>query len=117
MRFAKPLKFLIPKHSDDLATDPLTKRLFVSTLIKLSRLSGLYPQSLVRNDIQISGVDPVARGAHGEVWMGTKEDGGRVAVKVLRIFSSADTTKLLKVSLRSWCSPRAHPYSHTEIFL
>ncbi|KAF7978722.1 hypothetical protein HWV62_45011 [Athelia sp. TMB] len=86
----------LQRHSDDLATDPLTKRLFVSTLIKLSRLSGLYPQSLVRNDIQISGADPVARGAHGEVWMGTKEDGGRVAVKVLRIFSSADTTKLLK---------------------
>lgn len=92
------LKISLFKHSDDYDLDPITKRLFVSALIRLSRLSGLYPHSLVRDDIQLIGTDPVAAGRHGEVWKGSKGDGELVAIKVLRVYLKSDTEKMLQVN-------------------
>ena len=68
-------------------------------LIKLSRSSGLYPQCLVRNDIQLLGTDAVAAGRFGDVWKATNSKNELIAVKTLRMYEKSDIEKLLKVIL------------------
>jgi hypothetical protein len=66
-------------------------------LLKLSRLSGLYPECLVRDDVQLIGTDPVAAGTFGDVWKGSIGGREAIAVKVLRVYEKSDVKKLLKV--------------------
>ena len=66
-------------------------------LLELSRRSGLYPECLVRDDIQLIGTDPVAAGSFGEVWKGRMHEHELIAVKILKVYVNSDVEKLLKV--------------------
>jgi len=72
-------------------------------LLKLSRLSGLYPECLVRDDVQLIGTDPVAAGGFGEVWKGRVPGQELIAVKIMKIYEKSDVEKLLKVSFSIAC--------------
>jgi hypothetical protein len=76
------------------------RRRFLVVLLKLSRVSGLYPECLVRDDIQLIGTDPVAAGRFGDVWMGSMSNQQRIAVKIVRVYVRSDVEKLLKVLFR-----------------
>lgn len=89
LKFGKSLGFLPPESPD--------RRLFLRVLLKLSRLSGLYPECLVRDDIRLIGKDPIAAGSFGEVWKGTGSNDEVIAVKVLRVYVRSDAEKLLRV--------------------
>ena len=86
------------QHLSLFSPDARIRGLFVGVLIKLSRLSGLYPECLVRGDIRLIGNGPVAAGRFGDVWKGSASSQEIIAVKVLRLYQS-DMEKLLKVLL------------------
>jgi hypothetical protein len=67
-------------------------------LLKLSRASGLYPECLDLNGIEIEG-HPVDRGSYGDVYKG-RLLGQVIAVKALRIYQTSDLAKLHKVPLK-----------------
>jgi hypothetical protein len=67
----------------------------IKTLVRLSRLSRLYPECLVLNEIKIEG-NSIASGASGDVYKG-RIGQQTVAVKMLRIHWMFDRDKLLKV--------------------
>jgi hypothetical protein len=95
-----PIQFTLDttqQRSDDPDLHPDLKRFSVVLLIKLAHGSGLYPECLVRKDIQIIGNHPVGGGSFGDVWKGLMKS-QLVAVKVLRIFEDSDRAQLLKVS-------------------
>lgn len=73
------------------------RKLFRHMLIKMCRISGLYPECLIREDLVLLGTDPVAAGRFGEVWKGSLPGRGVVAVKILRVYEQCDVEKLLKV--------------------
>ena len=75
--------------------DPKLKHRHVQALIKLSRASGLYPDCIALNGIELE-EDPVAGGGFGEVHKGLFQ-GQHIAVKVLRVYQKSDVVKLLKV--------------------
>jgi hypothetical protein len=70
----------------------------VKIISRLSKNSGLYPQSLLIRDLQISGTLAVGGGTYGDIFKG-HVFGDTVAVKVMRVFGPrADFSKLNKVS-------------------
>ena len=78
--------------------DSEVRWVLVGVLIKLSQQSSLYPECLVRTDIQTIGENAVAGGHFGDVWKGLMGGRSEVAVKVLKIYGDSDLEKLLKVS-------------------
>ena len=70
-----------------------------NVLIKLSRVSGLYPECIVLKDISF-GPNPVACGGFAEITFRLR--GQEIAVKRLRTYEKVDIDKLFKVtSLRN----------------
>jgi hypothetical protein len=75
---------------------PQHKARHVKALLRLSRASGLYPESLALRGIEIE-AQPIDRGGYGDVFKGVYH-GQQVAVKALRIYQTSDLVKLLKVA-------------------
>lgn len=93
------MNFCAPPYFDqrlDFSIHPAYKPRHVKALVKLSRASGLYPECLVLEGVDIEG-HPVARGGYGDVYIGLLH-GKQIAVKVLRIYQDSDSVKLLKVA-------------------
>lgn len=65
-------------------------------LVRLSTVSGLYPECLVLKGLQKVGQDPIAAGQFGEVWKGIIR-GQDVAIKVLKVYEKSNIKKILKV--------------------
>ena len=82
----------------DVAVDPALKRRHVKALIRLSGMTGLYPECLVLEGIEIIG-DPIGGGGFADIFKGRLLD-QEIAVKVLRIYQKSDIQKLLKVTLK-----------------
>jgi len=76
------------------AVDPAYKPRHVKALIRLSQASGLYPECLVLNGVNLQG-NPVAGGAFGDVYKGHIE-GQMLAVKVLKVYEMSERDELLK---------------------
>ena len=75
--------------------DSAYKSRHIKALIRLSRASGLYPECLVLQGINIEG-DAVAGGGFGDVYKGHLQ-GQEIAIKILRVYQKSDMDKLLKV--------------------
>jgi hypothetical protein len=82
----------------DVAIDPALKRRHVKALIRLSGATGLYPECLVLEGIDIIG-DAVGGGGFADVFQGRLRY-EEIAVKVLRVYQKSDIQKLLKVRLK-----------------
>ena len=78
--------------------DPALKRRYVKALIRLSRATGLYPECLVLNGIEIIG-DAVGGGGFADIFKGRLRD-QEIAVKMLKVYQKSDIEKLLKVTLK-----------------
>ena len=81
-----------------MTVDPALKRCHVKALIRLSRATGLYPECLVLNDIEIIG-DAIGTGGFADIFKGRLWD-QEIAVKVLKVFQKSNIEKLLKVMLK-----------------
>ena len=79
---------------------PAYKPRHVKTLMRLSRASGLYPECLVLEEMEIEG-EAVAGGGFGDVHKGRLR-GQVIAVKVLRVYQSSDMLALMKVIQIIW---------------
>ena len=75
--------------------DSAYKARHVKALVRLSQSSGLYPECLVLDGINLRG-NPVAGGGFGDVWKGDLV-GQMIAIKVLKVYDKSDRDKLLKV--------------------
>jgi predicted unusual protein kinase regulating ubiquinone biosynthesis (AarF/ABC1/UbiB family) len=62
----------------------------------MSKICGLYPESLVLRGIKLLGSTPVAAGSYGDVFTGQFHN-EIVAVKVFRIYQRSDVNALLQV--------------------
>jgi len=85
-------------HSDqrlDIPMEPQYRSRHVKALLKLSRASGLHPESLALKGIEME-MHPVDNGGYGDVYQGMLH-GRKIAVKVLKVYQSSDLVKLLKV--------------------
>lgn len=72
---------------------PQDRRIFVQTLIQLARslALGCYPESLVRDNMQLLGEEsPIAAGSPRVPWKGNGSDGELVAVKILKVAILSD---------------------------
>jgi hypothetical protein len=78
--------------------DPEHKRRHVKALIRLSGATGLYPECLVLNGVEILG-DAVGGGGFADVFKGRFRD-QEIAVKRLRVYQKSDIETLLKVTLK-----------------
>jgi hypothetical protein len=70
----------------------------VKALLALSKISGLYPESLILKGIEMA-PHPIVRGGFGDVYKG-ELDGQKVAVKMLKIYQTSDMSKYHKVALQ-----------------
>ncbi|KAH7927220.1 kinase-like protein [Leucogyrophana mollusca] len=94
---------------EDPAVDSAQKTLFADALVRLSKRSCCYPESLVLKDIEIDSTHPVITGAYSEVWKGYTR-GQPVGVKKVRMMRS-DLEDILKACAREaiiW-SRLSHP--------
>jgi serine/threonine protein kinase len=82
----------------DVAVDPALKRRHVKALVRLSAATGLYPECLVLEGIEITG-DAVGGGGFADIFKGRLVD-QEIAVKVLKVYQKSDIEKLLKVTLK-----------------
>ncbi|KIM87637.1 hypothetical protein PILCRDRAFT_815214 [Piloderma croceum F 1598] len=78
----------------DFWTDPEYKPRHVKTLVKLSKNSALFPDSLVLKGIEYDGF-PAEGGGFGNVYKG-RLGGLTIAVKVLKVYRKTDLDKLRK---------------------
>lgn len=76
--------------------DPKQKRLHVSSLVRLAKYSGLYPECLRLDGVKMSD-RPVAAGSFGDVYKGTLR-GQAIAVKMVKLYEKSDVVRLLRVS-------------------
>ena len=74
------------------------KRRHVKALIRLSGATGLYPECLVLDGIEILG-DAVEGGGFADIFKGRLR-GQEIAVKMLKVYQKSDIEKLLKVTLK-----------------
>jgi hypothetical protein len=72
----------------------------VKALVRLSQKSGRFPDCLILNEVKVVGDHAIARGAFGDIWLGSI-DRQEVAIKALRMFRESDSQGLLKVSSSS----------------
>ncbi|KAJ8083171.1 hypothetical protein PM082_009040 [Marasmius tenuissimus] len=70
-----------------------------STMIRLSRNSGLYPKCLIIQNVEKIGKRPEGGGSFGDVWKG-KIGRALVCLKVIRTFSASKIETLAKVRFR-----------------
>ncbi|KAH7910507.1 kinase-like domain-containing protein [Hygrophoropsis aurantiaca] len=85
---AQSLLDLLQELLDNLPL-PDTRSHLVTVLVRLSRESGLYPERLLLEDVQIQSLFPLAGGSYGDVWKGSL-DGRVVAVKMMRTYHTQD---------------------------
>ena len=81
-----------------MAVDPALKHRHVKALVRLSAATGLYPECLVLEGIEIIG-DAVGGGGFADIFKGCLLD-QEIAVKMLRVYQKSDIGKLLKVMLK-----------------
>ena len=81
-----------------MAVDPECKRRHVKALIRLSGATGLYPECLVLDRIEILG-DAVGGGGFADIFKGRLQ-GQAIAVKMLKVYQKSDIEKLLKVTVK-----------------
>ena len=81
-----------------MVVDPALKRRHIKALTKLSRATGLYPECLVLQGIEIRG-DAVGGGGFADIFKGRLRN-QQIAVKVLKVYEKSDIEKLLKVMLK-----------------
>ncbi|KAH7920563.1 kinase-like protein [Leucogyrophana mollusca] len=94
---------------EDPAVDSAQNALFADALIRLSKRSCCYPDSLVLKDVEIRSTCPVSAGGFSEVWKGCAQ-GRPVGVKKIRMIGS-DLEDILKACAREaiiW-SRLSHP--------
>lgn len=74
------------------------RKILSGALIRLGRVSGLFPTCLFLKNIKLQSEDPVAGGRYGDVF---KVDcaGLAIAIKVPRVYQKSDVTALLKVDI------------------
>jgi len=73
------------------------KHSHLNALVKLSRVSGLYPECFVLKTIKID-PNPVAHGGFADIYKGDFL-GQEVGIKQLKVYQKSDIEKLLKVML------------------
>ena len=81
-----------------MTVDRALKRRHVKALIRLSEATGLYPECLVLDRVEIIG-DAVGGGGFADIFKGRLLD-QEIAVKVLKVYQKSDIEKLLKVMLK-----------------
>lgn len=80
--------------------DSRMRPLFIRSVCKLSKKSGLHPQSIVLTEVQVHGQLSMSGGSYGDIWKGTVH-GDSVCVKVMRVFGCpTDVEKLRKVCVQ-----------------
>ncbi|KIM82231.1 hypothetical protein PILCRDRAFT_71097, partial [Piloderma croceum F 1598] len=67
----------------------------IRALMKLSRASGLYPECMTLNGIELAGRKAVAGGAFGDIWIASLK-GQEMSVKILKVYQKSDMVKLHK---------------------
>ncbi|KAK7437402.1 Rho guanine nucleotide exchange factor [Stygiomarasmius scandens] len=80
-------------------TTPKLRSQIFTAIVRLSKLSGLYPTCLVLDNVVKLGEHPVASGGFGEIWKGLIGD-ELACLKVVRIYGESDVQKLLKGFLK-----------------
>ncbi|TFK20466.1 hypothetical protein FA15DRAFT_673452 [Coprinopsis marcescibilis] len=60
------------------------------SLLKYAKRTGLFPKSLVHDDVTLEGTGYVAEGSFGDVWRGRLRHREPVAVKMVRVFRSSE---------------------------
>ncbi|KAJ8080049.1 hypothetical protein PM082_016876 [Marasmius tenuissimus] len=76
----------------------------LKTITRLIKKSGLFPQSLILQNVHMNENYPVAGGAFGEVWrgrIGEPDAGQTVCIKAVRMYQNSDVKALFKVIPRS----------------
>ncbi|KAK1229001.1 hypothetical protein PQX77_007954, partial [Marasmius sp. AFHP31] len=75
----------------------------LKTITRLIENSGLFPQSLILQNVHMDGKYPVAGGAFGDVWrgrIGESDASQTVCVKAVRMYQNLDVKPLFKEYLR-----------------
>ena len=80
----------------DFPLHPSLKHLHTRALIKLSRISGLYPESMILKGIKLVGDAAVKSGGFADVWRALL-GGQEICVKILKVYSKSDHIKLRQV--------------------
>ncbi|KAJ8083207.1 hypothetical protein PM082_009079 [Marasmius tenuissimus] len=75
-----------------------------TVMIRLSKLSGLHPRSLLMRNVHKVGKHPIAAGGFGDVWKGvigqSESEGQLVCLKVSKVYVKSDLDTLFKEYLR-----------------
>lgn len=87
---------LIPTQRLDIDIHPKYKPRHIKALITLSKQSGLVPDCLILNGVEVEG-HAVAAGGFGDVYKGRLKT-QEIALKVLKVYQKSDMQKLLKVT-------------------
>ncbi|KAL0061879.1 hypothetical protein AAF712_011255 [Marasmius tenuissimus] len=70
-------------------------------MIRLSKLSGLHPKSLLIQNVHKLGKHPIAAGGFGDVWKGmigqSESDGQLVCLKMSKVYMKSDLDVLFKI--------------------
>ncbi|KAG6905434.1 hypothetical protein DXG01_002744 [Tephrocybe rancida] len=80
---------LMQKLLDIPSLDRIFRGPFLNAMLRLSRQSKLFPESLWQEQVSIEGNEALTAGTFGEVWKGVYR-GQDVAVKVLRVYQKSD---------------------------
>ncbi|KAF9256329.1 hypothetical protein L218DRAFT_881940 [Marasmius fiardii PR-910] len=73
----------------------------LTTMLRLSKRSGLYPTCLTIHNVRKLGNHYIAAGGFGEVWKGTiGRSGDFVCLKLVKIYLSSDLEKLSKAYMQ-----------------
>ena len=81
-----------------MAVEPALRRRHVQALIRLSAATGLYPECLVSEGIEINKY-AVGGGGFGDVFKGRLQDQA-IAVKVFKVYTKSDIERLFKATLK-----------------
>ncbi|KAF7333427.1 Protein kinase domain-containing protein [Mycena venus] len=98
----------------DLDAFSIVKPSICKALLRLCRVSGLYPQCFALSGLEKVG-EQVAAGGFGDIWKGVIR-GRSVCVKIMRLFQNADIQALLKefgreaLIWRQLCHPNLLPF-------
>jgi hypothetical protein len=82
------------------------RRMFLRTLVRLCKTSGLYPNCLVLPGMELHFKEPQAAGRFGDVWR-EEVDGHIIAIKVARTYVRSDADKIAKVQSRTTLQVKA----------
>ncbi|KAG6914468.1 hypothetical protein DXG01_017089 [Tephrocybe rancida] len=94
---AQALLDLVQTLLDLPSLDRIFRSPFLHAMIRLSRQSKLFPESLWQEQVSIDGNEAINAGSFGDIWKGVYR-GQEVAIKVLRLYQKSDLDDHKKVA-------------------